>query len=278
MAKNFSQIVVTTDTFGNWLALTNQMANAFQNVVTTATNTAGDITSGNAFVSGTIGGNTVVVNYQLRGGTVETAANLSVVSNVTFSGSNSTFTSNAYFNTSNVSINSNTFTVTGTGSNAITISTNSTATNTRFVSNTLSIQATTTVINAANFSNSVAVTGPITLSNTLSFSETTWGSNTVTATNSSAIIVDSFNRTEYRGGKYVIAISDTGNSAHQMTELLLLQDGDVASYLTEYATLRTTANNLAVFSSNLSGSTVRLWSTPSIAGSVYKISRSLIEV
>jgi hypothetical protein len=33
-----------------------------------------------------------------------------------------------------------------------------------------------------------------------------------------------------------------------------------------------------VFSANIAGSTVRLWATPTVANSTYKISRNLLEV
>lgn len=277
MAKNFNQIVIATDTFAQWLSLTNQMANAYKNVVTTATNTAGDTTSGNAFVSGIFGANTMVVNYEMRGGTVDTAANLAIVSNVTISGANSTFTSNVFLNTSNVTVNSNTFSITGVaGANAVQVSTNSTATNTRIFATTLYIQGNTTVVNTTTFSNSVTVSGPVSLSNTMSFPHNTMGSNSVTA-NSSALIVDSFNGSTFRGGKYVISVKDNANSTYQMTEILVMHDG-VTGYTTEYATLRSSANNLALFSANLSGTTVRLWAAPSVANSTYKFSKSLINV
>lgn len=277
MAKNFNQIVIATDTFAQWLQLSNQMANAYKNVVTTATNTAGDTTSGNAFVSGIIGGNTVVVNYQMRGGTVDTAANLAVVSNVTFSGANSTLTSNVFVNSANLTVNANTFAITGVGGgNAITISTNSTFTNSVFISHVLTLQGDTTVVNSSSFSNSVSVSGPISLSNTMSFPDNTMGSNSVTASTSAALIVDSFSGSTFRGGKYVISVKDNGNSTFQMTEILLMHD-DVTGYTTEYATLRSSANNLAIFSANLSGSTVRLWATPSVANSTYKVSKSLMK-
>lgn len=278
MAKNFNQIVIATDTFAQWLQLTNQMANAYKNVVTTATNTAGDTTSGNAFVSGTIGGNTVVVNYQMRGGTVDTAANLAVVSNVTFSGGNSTFTSNVFVNSANLTVNANTFALTGVGGgNAITISTNSSYTNTVLISHVLTLQGNTTVVNSSSFSNSVSVTGPVSMSNTMSFPDNTLGSNSVTASNSDPLIIDSFSGSTFRGGKYVISVKDNSNSTYQTTEILMMHDG-TTGYTTEYATLRSSANNLAIFSSNLVGTTVRLWATPSVANSTYKVSKSLMKV
>jgi len=281
MGKIFNQIVIATDTFAQWLTLTNQMANAYKNVVTTATNTAGDITAGNGFVSGIFGANSVVVNYELRGGDVDTAANLSVVSNVTFSGSNSTFSSNVFVNSANLTVNANTFSILGVGGgNAVTISTNSTVTNSVFISNDLTLRGNTTVLNATSFSNSVTVTGATRLANTLSFVTatnailTTSSANSITTTNSSALIVDSFSGSTYRGGKYVISVTDNGNSTFQMTEILLMHDS-VTGFTTEYATLRSSANNLAVFSANLSGSTVRLWATPTVTNSTYNINRQL---
>ena len=284
MSKNFNQIVIATDTFAQWLRLTNQMANAYKNVVTTATNTAGDTTAGNAFVSGTIGGNTVVVNYQMRGGTVDTAANLAVVSNVTFSGANSTFSSNLFVNSANLTVNANTFSITGLGGgNSITITTGSSLTNSALVSHYLTIQGNTTVVNSTSFSNSVTIIGAINAANTQSFTTatnailSTSGANSVTLPNSSVAIIDSFNGASYRGGKYLISIKDNSNSTYQMTEVMLMHD-DVTGYTTEYATLRSVANNLALFSANISGTTVRLWATPAVSNSTYTLSRDLMSI
>lgn len=284
MSKNFTQIVIATDTFAQWLSLSNQMANAYKNVVTTATNTAGDTTAGNAFVSGTIGGNTVVVNYQMRGGTVDTAANLAVVSNVTFSGANSTMTSNVFVNSANLTVNANTFAITGVaGGNAVTISTNSTYTNSVLISNVLTLQGNTTVVNTASFSNSVSMVGSVAMSNLHTFvtpagvTITAAGANTVDASTAANTLIDSFSGNSYRGGKYVISIKDNSNSTYQMTELLLMHDG-VTGFTTEYATLRSSANNLALFTANLSGSTVRLFAIPGVSNSTYKISKSLVAV
>lgn len=284
MSKNFNQIVIATDTFAQWLRLTNQMANAYKNVVTTATNTAGDTTTGNAFVSGTIGGNTVVVNYQMRGGTVDTAANLAVVSNVTFSGANSTFSSNLFVNSANLTVNTGVFSITGVGGgNAVTISSNSSYTNSVLISHVLTVQGNTTVVNSTSFSNSVTVVGTLRSSNTQSFITatnailSTAGANSINLPNSSPGIIDSFSGSAYRGGKYVVSIKDNSNSTYQMTEIMMIHD-DVTGYTTEYATLRSTANNLALFSANISGTTVRLWASPSVSNSTYTLNRDLMSV
>jgi hypothetical protein len=284
MSKNFNQIVIATDTFAQWLRLTNQMANAYKNVVTTATNTAGDTTAGNAFISGTIGGNTVVVNYQMRGGTVDTAANLAVVSNVTFSGANSTFSSNLFVNSANLTVNTSTFSITGVGGgNAVTISSNSSYTNSVLISHVLTVQGNTTVVNSTSFSNSVTVIGTLRSSNTQSFITatnailSTAGANSINLPNSSPGIIDSFSGSAYRGGKYIVSIKDNSNSTYQMTEIMMIHD-DVTGYTTEYATLRSTANNLALFSANISGTTVRLWASPSVSNSTYTLNRDLMSV
>lgn len=284
MSKNFNQIVIATDTFAQWLRITNQMANAYKNVVTTATNTAGDTTAGNAFVSGTIGGNTVVVNYQIRGGTVDTAANLAVVSNVTFSGANSTFSSNLFVNSANLTVNANTFSITGVGGgNSVTISSNSSYTNSVLISHVLTVQGNTTVVNSASFSNSVTVIGTLKSANTQSFITatnailSTSGANSINLPNSSPGIIDSFSGSAYRGGKYVVSIKDNSNSTYQMTEIMMIHD-DVTGYTTEYATLRSVANNLALFSANISGTTVRLWASPSVSNSTYTLNRDLMSI
>jgi len=284
MSKNFNQIVIATDTFAQWLRLTNQMANAYKNVVTTATNTAGDTTAGNAFISGTIGGNTVVVNYQMRGGTVDTAANLAVVSNVTFSGANSTFSSNLFVNSANLTVNTSVFSITGVGGgNAVTISSNSSYTNSVLISHVLTVQGNTTVVNSTSFSNSVTVIGTLRSSNTQSFITatnailSTAGANSINLPNSSPGIIDSFSGSAYRGGKYIVSIKDNSNSTYQMTEIMMIHD-DVTGYTTEYATLRSAANNLALFSANISGTTVRLWASPSVSNSTYTLNRDLMSV
>lgn len=277
MGRIFTKINVATDTFFEWLLLSNKMANAYANVVTTAMDSNGDTNEGNAFVTGIFGANTLTANYQLRGGTVNAAANLAVVSNVTFSGANTYLTSNVFISAANTTVYSNTFSVLGTGSNAVTISTNSTATNTRIVANSITITGVLTVTNSSSFSNSVSVTGPLALSNTLSFDERIVDSNTATVSTATATVIDSFSANEFRAGKYVISVKDTGNSTYQTTELLVMHS-DIDVFITEYATLRSVANNIVTFSANLSGTTVRLWVTPSVGTSTYKIARDLLVI
>jgi hypothetical protein len=225
-----------------------------------------------------------VVNYQMRGGTVDTAANLAVVSNVTFSGANSTFSSNLFVNSANLTVNTSVFSITGVGGgNAVTISSNSSYTNSVLISHVLTVQGNTTVVNSTSFSNSVTVIGTLRSSNTQSFITatnailSTAGANSINLPNSSPGIIDSFSGSAYRGGKYIVSIKDNSNSTYQMTEIMMIHD-DVTGYTTEYATLRSTANNLALFSANISGTTVRLWASPSVSNSTYTLNRDLMSV
>jgi hypothetical protein len=59
MAKTIATINVNADTFQTWVNKTNEIANTFQFVVTA--NSTGEITTGKAFVNGSIGSNTVYI-------------------------------------------------------------------------------------------------------------------------------------------------------------------------------------------------------------------------
>lgn len=105
MARTFSAIV-NTNSFDNWVSRTNELVAAFAQTVTIAANTAGDLTTGNGYVTGIFGA-TTLVGTTLRGGTVTTAANLTISSNVAFTGGNVGLTSNLQVVAANVSISSN---------------------------------------------------------------------------------------------------------------------------------------------------------------------------
>jgi len=77
---------VSSDTFTGWIAKTNNAISALTTVVVTAGLTAnGDLTSGNAFVSGIFSSNTIAAT-SIRGGNVQTNAAISVLSNTNFTG------------------------------------------------------------------------------------------------------------------------------------------------------------------------------------------------
>lgn len=82
----YPSVNVSTDTFTGWIAKTNNAIAALTTVVVTAGQTAnGDLTTGNAFVSGIFSANTIATT-SIRGGNVQTNAAISVLSNTSFTG------------------------------------------------------------------------------------------------------------------------------------------------------------------------------------------------
>jgi hypothetical protein len=170
MSVSIANVNSTTDTFQVWLDKTNQVLDNLSTVVlTSASNTAGGSTSGNVYLNGILSANTITAVTALRGGTVASAANLAVTSNVVFSGANVggsvtmlNFTStNVIFNstntvlsggvvniTSNVNFQSNTLFVTSTGGGRVGIG-------------TLSPDATLSVAGSANVSGQAKFSGNV---------------------------------------------------------------------------------------------------------------------
>lgn len=79
MARSIANVQVGSDTFGSWIARTNDIATAFAQTVTVSTST-GDLTTGNGFVIGVLGANTITATT-IRGGNVSSTSNLSILSN-----------------------------------------------------------------------------------------------------------------------------------------------------------------------------------------------------
>lgn len=88
MSRTIANVDVTTFTFGNWVGKTNEIAETFAETVTVKANTAGDTTTGNGFVVGIFGANTLTA-ITLRGGNVTTSANIAIASNTSFGNSSS---------------------------------------------------------------------------------------------------------------------------------------------------------------------------------------------
>jgi hypothetical protein len=81
MSRAFSNVAVNADSFYSWLGKTNDMLGAFAETVTVKANTAGDMTSGNGFVTGVFGANTLTASI-LKGGNVQSNSTLLITSNV----------------------------------------------------------------------------------------------------------------------------------------------------------------------------------------------------
>ena len=84
--------VTNTQTFGAWLAVTNRLANIVsQNTVTADATVGGSVTTGNSYVNGHFGANTIAVTT-LKGGNLTTNATLTVQTNTAFAQSSITVT------------------------------------------------------------------------------------------------------------------------------------------------------------------------------------------
>lgn len=170
MSVSIANVNLSTDTFQNWLDKTNQVLDKVSTVViTTAANTAGGLTSGNASVNGTFSANVIAVGESLRGGTVAAGANLAITSNVVFSGANvGGAVTNFNLSSSNVVIDSTVTTISG---GTLTVTSNASfKSNTIFINtagrlgvNTGSPDATLSVVGTANVSGNAKFSGVVTL-------------------------------------------------------------------------------------------------------------------
>lgn len=78
--RTFANVSVAADSFYSWLNKTNDVLTAFAETVTVKGNTAGDMSTGNGFVTGILGANTITAT-NMRGGNVTTSSVLTFVSN-----------------------------------------------------------------------------------------------------------------------------------------------------------------------------------------------------
>jgi len=86
MSRTFSNVAVNDDTFFSWIGKTNDMLTAYSETVTVKANTAGDMSTGNGFVTGIFGANTIVATT-LKGGNVQSNSSLTLISNTNFGNS-----------------------------------------------------------------------------------------------------------------------------------------------------------------------------------------------
>lgn len=94
MAKTITPIDTTTDTFNDWVVATNTVIDTIATEVLTAnTNANGAFVTGNSQLFGIFTANTVAVYNTLRGGNVQSSADLSVGSNTTWAASMSIYPS-----------------------------------------------------------------------------------------------------------------------------------------------------------------------------------------
>lgn len=254
MSRTLTSINTASDSFQTWIDKYNIASNTFTTTVTVASNTAGDLTTGNCVINGLFNVNTLIGRDALRGGNVTTSNTLTITSNVTLTGVQSNSTANIFTVAANVEIWSNSTIM------AYKVAGNSTATNTF-------IGGTTLTINTA----SISVNGSITVGNT-----TLESSNSVTTTGTTAQLIDSFVATTYRGAKYISSITNNVANGYHIAEILLTHDG-TTTFMTEYAAIFSNTS-LGVFSSNIAGGVTRMYLTPTPANTTVKTHKTLLVI
>jgi len=256
MAKTLPSINTASDTFQNWVDRTNAIITLIDTEVVTA-NTAGAVTSGNGFVNGYFGANTLVAT-NIKGGNVTTNSVITFQTNTTFSAN--VLVSQQLAVTNTVSF-ANTLAVTGntTLSNTLLIvglanasgGLNTTTANTTTAINVgANVNLTTTYINVGNSSVNVYVNssiisiGGVNVATTATLASLGI-SNTVTFTGTSSQVLDSMTLSAYRSAEYVISANNNTANAYQVSKILVIHDGTTA-YVTEYGTMYTNTSVMTI--------------------------------
>jgi hypothetical protein len=89
--------------------------------------------------------------------------------------------------------------------------------------------------------------------------------------------LDTFDALLYRGAKYTVSVENTGVTQHQILEILLTHDGNVAKYNT-YAVVNTGTDDLITITATLVGTTVYLRAYGVSAGNLVKIHKVYITI
>jgi len=199
--------VANTATFGSWLSRTNDIAVIIsQNTVTVDSSSNGSVSTGNAYVNGYFGANTLVAYTGIAGGKLAAGNTLNLITNTAFTYVGSSlvsFNANATFSNTVITTNAvyivpgggnttiggnflnvNTSTMNVTSTTLIANSTTATFGNTtvkanatfnvfRVIGNNVAAQvfantSNTTIAGNVYFSNTLNVTGAVTFSNTIS--------------------------------------------------------------------------------------------------------------
>jgi hypothetical protein len=253
-------ITVTTvsnnQSFGAWLSTTNRLANLMtSNVVTADATTTGSITTGNVVVNGYFGAAYVYVGTGLVGGNLASNGQLSILSNTLFKDV--------------------------AGANQAMVLSNSTITNITLQPNTVTISPTSNTTISGQLltvSSNVVVTGN-SLSTKMvginSISEMTSFSNSFAST--SAVTLDTFDKSVYRSAEYVIQYSYATGTVYQIMRIHVVHN-DTTAYSTEFSSISSNGTSLASLSSSISGSNTVITITPAIAPLAVKFTRLITTV
>jgi UDP-3-O-[3-hydroxymyristoyl] glucosamine N-acyltransferase len=180
--------IATSDTFGTWLSRTNDLATiASQNAVTVDSTVGGSLSTGNGFVNGYFGANTLIARDGIAGGNLSSFGTLNLIANIAFIYSSSNLVSvTANSSSSNLTITTNAVNITSSGGNTsisgINLNINSTAINANSITtitgnttlkangafNVFTVTGNNTATRIVANTSNTTIVGNVFLSNTLS--------------------------------------------------------------------------------------------------------------
>jgi len=298
MSKTLSSINTAADTFQNWIDRTNSIISLIDTEVVTA-NSTGALTSGNGFVNGYFGANTIVATY-IKGGNVTTNSVITFQTNTTFSANvlisenlvvtNTVNFANSLLVSGNVTL-SNSISVTGnaTLSNTLLViglanasgGLNTTTANATSLNVGANINITTSNLNIGNSSVNVSSNSSmiqIVGSNvvTVNYLANLATQNTVTFTGLTSQILDSMALATVRSAEYIISANNNTANAYQISKILVIHDGATA-YVTEYGTIYT---NTAVVTISAGANATHMFvnCTPASTNTTVKFTRLALGV
>ena len=99
--------------------------------------------------------------------------------------------------------------------------------------------------------------------------------NTVSLSGTAANNIDVFAKAAYRSGEYFIELTD--GTSYQLTKILVVHDGGINAYSTEFGQV-TTGTILGTFVANTDATNLRLWVTPTGTTTTIKFMRNTLAV
>lgn len=314
MAVALNTVNVNADTFDNLITKLNLALTAISTQVVTANSNAnGSVTTGNTFINGIVFANTLSTS-SLRGGNVQSSANLAIGSNTVITGFASvsqhllvttyltvgTFTVNTTAfsvgnSTVNTSINSTTIVTTdidttianvvsGTieilssntiAANAVTVGNVAISTSLMSIGNsTVNTVVNSTAFAVANGSGTFVVAFGDSVSNTQLNERFKFGNTTTTGT--SAQEVDSFLLSAYRTVEYTYSVKDNAANNY-MSGKSVLMHFDGGADLNEYAVIQSNSY-MGIFSPSTNATHAILSFTPVSANTTIKFARINVAV
>jgi len=266
MSKAVANVDIATFTFNQWVEQTNKLLYSLTNEIVTANNEAnGSLTTGNGFVVGILGANTIVVPSALRGGNVQSSNTLNITS-ATIASGNLTINASAVF--VNV-IPTTTFTVQTANSYTNTINTTLAGNTLSIPTNTVNFVSNTITVDNANINSNLIIRTDLSI---IVLSNTDIGSNI-----STPVPVFSFLKASSSSGKITGQIKKGSNT--QINEILVAHDTTTnTAQLTVYGTVSAPSSaNLGVYSATTNATSIILNVLQTQANSAVKVVANLIK-